>query len=304
MHPHQASLLSRLSPYVRICHDYVGDPVELHPRVINDHAFLYYKQGEGNFVNGSDRYTIAPGSLFLIRPNCEHSFKATGSQFHMLNMHVDLVERSDSATVYYLQDPRDPKPPHKADFLSEELLPVCIPIRRTAVYERLFFCIHGLCTSEAALRSMPSFSAGNGASRIQIKSGMLELIAFLLEEVHQQKMSPKLREQLPGLQAAVRYMQAKFHRPISHLEVAKEAGMSGSYFARCFKEYYRVSPIRFLMQLRVEKAKAELALTELPVKAVAASVGFQSVHHFTRTFTRSVGISPAAYREAHGRVKK
>jgi AraC-like DNA-binding protein len=222
----------------------------------------------------------------------------------MLNIHTDLIERPDSATISYLQDAKDPRPPHEDNILSEKMLPVCIPIRRTAAYERLFFCIHGLCTSEVALRSMPSLRTGNGASRIQIKSGMLELIAFLLEEVHQQQMSPRLREQLPGLQAAVRYMQLKFHRPIGHLEVAKEAGMSGSYFARCFKEYYRVSPIRFLMQLRMEHAKAELALTELPVKAVATSVGFLSVHHFTRAFTRWVGISPAAYREAHGRVKK
>jgi AraC-like DNA-binding protein len=144
------------------------------------------------------------------------------------------------------------------------------------------------------------FTVGDQASRIQIKAAMLELISFLFAEVHAQRISPALREQLPGLQAAVRYMQSNFQRPISHIEVARAAGMSGSYFARCFKEYYQVAPIRFLMQLRMEKAKTELTLTELPVKAVAASVGFQTVHHFTRAFSRHVGISPAAFRSAHG----
>ena len=304
MHPDHIPLLSRLSPYVRICHDYAGNPAQLKPRIINDHAFLYFKQGSGTFVNGPDRYAIAPNTLFLVRPNCEHSFSTASGPFHMLNMHVDLAERPDSASISYLQTPRERKAPPVSDFLSEALLPVCIPIQRTAIYERLFFCIHGLCTSEVALRSMPSVSASNGASRIQIKAGMLELLAFLLEEVQQQKIPSRLRGQLPGLQAAVRYMQAKFHRSISHLEVAREAGMSGSYFARCFKEYYRMSPIRFLMQLRIENAKSALALTEMPVKAVATSVGFQSVHHFTRAFTRTAGVSPAAYRDAHGRVKK
>ena len=104
-------------------------------------------------------------------------------------------------------------------------------------------------------------------------------------------------------------MQTNFHRPISHTEVAQEARMSSSYFARCFKEYYQLSPIRFLMQLRMEKAKTELTLTELPVKAVAACASvFQSMHHFSRTraFTRHVRdpFAGRVSRRARARVKK
>lgn len=288
----RAPLLSRLSPFVRLSHDFPTPAFDLRPRIINDHAFLYFKHGRGTFLNGRDSYTIAPGTLFLVRPNVEHSFQGRGSPFYMLNMHVDPVERPDSATIHYDQRTKGPMPPPESDILSVDALPVRIAIRRPAVYERLFFCVHGL------------FTVGDQASRIQIKAAMLDLIAFLFAEVQQQQISPALRAQLPGLEAAVRYMQTNFHRPISHLEVAQEARMSGSYFARCFKEYYRISPIRFLMQLRMEKAKTELTLTDLPVKAVAAGVGFQSVHHFTRAFTKSVGISPAAYRAAHGRSKK
>jgi len=283
------SLISRLSPFVRLAHDFPTPAgFELKPRIINDHAFLYFKQGRGTFLNARTSYSIAPGTLFLVRPNVEHSFQGRG--FYMLNMHVDLIERPDSAAIDYQQRRDDPHPPRAQDMLSAEALPVCIAIRRTAVYERLFFCVHRL------------FQVGGQASRIQIKAAMLDLIAFLFAEVQQQQMSPALRSQLPGLESAVRYMQTNFHRPISHTEVAREARMSGSYFARCFKEYYQLSPIRFLMQLRMEKAKTELTLTELPVKAVAAGVGFQTVHHFTRAFTRHVGISPAAYRDMHGQV--
>ena len=158
-------MLSRLSPFVRLAHDFPTPAFELKPRVINDHAFLYFKHGRGTFLNGRTQYPIAPGTLFLIRPNVEHSFQGRGSPFYMLNMHVDLIERPDSAAINLNQDRNDPHPPRPQDILSEEALPVCIAIRRPAVYERLFFCVHRL------------FQVGGQSSqpRIQIQAALLDL---------------------------------------------------------------------------------------------------------------------------------
>ena len=128
---------------------------------------------------------------------------------------------------------------------------------------------------------------------------MIDLFAFLFREVQQNEISPALRAQLPSLEVAVGYMQANFHRRIGHAEAAAKAGLSSSYFARCFKQYYAISPIRFLAQLRLEKAKSELTLTQQPIKAIATSVGYASIHHFTRAFTKHAGVSPAAYRQIH-----
>lgn len=288
--PTTAPLLSRLSPFVRLSHDFSTRAFSLPPRRINDHGLLYFKLGGGTFVHGDDSYDILPGSLFLVRPIVEHRFDARGAPFHMLNMHVDLVERPDSTEIDLHQSPGHVRPPLPQDVLDDgdAGIPVLTRIRQQAVYERLFGRVHGL------------FQLNDPASRLQIKAAMLDLLAFVYREAHQQRIAPSLRAQVPRLEAAVSYMQSHYREPITHDQAASKARMSRSYFARCFKEYYRVSPLKFLTQLRMEKAKTELTLTQVPIKIIAENVGYSTVHHFTRAFTQTVGVSPAAYRKMHG----
>jgi hypothetical protein len=55
-------------------------------------------------------------------------------------------------------------------------------------------------------------------------------------------------------------------------------------------------PHQFLIQRRVEYAKALLVETGAPVDAVGRRVGFRSTSHFTATFRRVVGLTPSRYR--------
>jgi len=99
------TLLTRLTPFVRLSHDFPTPAFSLPPRRINDHALLYFKLGGGTFVHGETEFEIQPGSLFLVRPTIEHRFDGRGAPFHMLNMHVDMVERPDSASIDIHQRP-------------------------------------------------------------------------------------------------------------------------------------------------------------------------------------------------------
>ena len=56
------------------------------------------------------------------------------------------------------------------------------------------------------------------------------------------------------------------------------------------------APQRYLQQVRLEEAAALLGSTALPIKAVAAAVGFLSRSHFSRAFAEAFGIDPSAYR--------
>ncbi len=50
--------------------------------------------------------------------------------------------------------------------------------------------------------------------------------------------------------------------------------------------------------MRLRRAERLLAETKLPVKSVAARVGYASRSHFSRAFKAAFGIDPAAYRTA------
>lgn len=83
--------------------------------------------------------------------------------------------------------------------------------------------------------------------------------------------------------------------------LANSAGMSRSTFTEHFSRSYGAGPMELLRELRMTKAAALLAESALPVKRIAAMVGFQSRSAFNRAFTLSQGKTPRQMRkEMHG----
>jgi AraC family transcriptional regulator, activator of mtrCDE len=81
--------------------------------------------------------------------------------------------------------------------------------------------------------------------------------------------------------------------------LAAEAGMSRTGFADRFREVFSQSPNEFIQDLRMKAAAHLLTTTELPIKAVAASVGYSSRSYFSRAFRVAFAADPSAYRSAH-----
>ena len=80
--------------------------------------------------------------------------------------------------------------------------------------------------------------------------------------------------------------------------LACTAGMSRSAFAREFADTFAISPMAFVAQTRLHHAAGLLKSTRLPVKVIAATIGFSSRSHFSRAFRDAHGVDPSAYRSA------
>ncbi len=78
--------------------------------------------------------------------------------------------------------------------------------------------------------------------------------------------------------------------------MAATVSLSPFHFARAFKASTGVPPHRYLMQLRVEKARKLLEGTDLPIGEVASEVGYDDPSYLARLFRREVGTTPAQYR--------
>jgi AraC family transcriptional regulator len=81
-------------------------------------------------------------------------------------------------------------------------------------------------------------------------------------------------------------------------EIAGVCGLSVSHFSRAFHKSTGLAPHAWLLQARVESAKAMLRRGDASLSAVARASGFADQSHFTRVFTRRVGLSPGAWRKA------
>ena len=82
--------------------------------------------------------------------------------------------------------------------------------------------------------------------------------------------------------------------------LASSAGMSRSAFAREFSHAFGMSPMEFVAKTRLHNAAEMLRSTNMPVKVIAASIGFSSRSHFSRAFRDGYGADPSSYRRTAG----
>jgi AraC-like DNA-binding protein len=100
---------------------------------------------------------------------------------------------------------------------------------------------------------------------------------------------------------AVAWMGVNLHADIGLADIASAAGVSPWHCVRLFRAAHGVPPMAYLRLLRLHRAKALLHDGGLGVRQVARTVGYARVQHFTRMFTREVGLSPSAFRRGSAR---
>src|SRR5206468_8385673 len=96
---------------------------------------------------------------------------------------------------------------------------------------------------------------------------------------------------------AMQYIRDNYAEKLRVDEVARRVAMSPSHFAHRFQAVARVSPMRFLRQVRLDHARERL-VSGARVSEVALEVGFESPAHFTREFKRKFGFTPSMTRLA------
>jgi AraC-like DNA-binding protein len=100
----------------------------------------------------------------------------------------------------------------------------------------------------------------------------------------------------PRILEAMQYMRQNHAEKLSVEQVARRTAMSPSHFAHRFSAIARVSPMRYLRDVRLDAARTRLLGGGARVGEVAIEVGFESPAHFTREFKRRFGVSPSGLR--------
>jgi len=101
-----------------------------------------------------------------------------------------------------------------------------------------------------------------------------------------------------ALRKAERYIWTNYTRKLSLREIANASGLSAPYFSTVFKEEMGENLSNYLNRLRVEKAAAMLATTDLPIYEVATACGFEDQSWFSKIFKNNTGFTPGKYRES------
>lgn len=94
------------------------------------------------------------------------------------------------------------------------------------------------------------------------------------------------------------YISQNCAEPLTLDSVARQLGISKSYFSHLFKDYTQMTFIEYLIRERINRAETMLWGPKKKILDIAMECGFSSISSFNRTFKRVKGISPTAFRDA------
>jgi AraC-like DNA-binding protein len=98
------------------------------------------------------------------------------------------------------------------------------------------------------------------------------------------------------IERAIAYVERHSSQPLTDEIVADRFGLSTSHFRHLFKQVTRQPFHRYLLSVRLERAREELLNGEQKVSAIASRLGFASPAHFSRVFVQKFGVTPSALR--------
>ncbi|MEV2269406.1 GlxA family transcriptional regulator [Nonomuraea africana] len=107
---------------------------------------------------------------------------------------------------------------------------------------------------------------------------------------------PPVPAQDRGLAPVLSWALERLHEPVTIPQLAEQAMMSTRTFIRRFHRELGLTPIRWLTQQRLARARELLETTRLPVDAVAERSGFSTGNGLRQHFTKTLGTTPSAYR--------
>ncbi|NQU42519.1 helix-turn-helix transcriptional regulator [bacterium] len=88
----------------------------------------------------------------------------------------------------------------------------------------------------------------------------------------------------------------RLDQPLRVTELARIAHLEPTYFCRLFTRALGIPPSRYILQRRIERAQMLLLQTDLPIRAIAARLGFSDPFHLSRTFKKMIGTAPSDFR--------
>ena len=95
---------------------------------------------------------------------------------------------------------------------------------------------------------------------------------------------------------AIRKIEDNIETPMAPSEISEELGISTRQLERLFEKYLKTSPKRFIMNIRLQKARALIQQTDNPVSDIAMACGFSSTSHFSKVYSAQFGASPLRHR--------
>jgi AraC-like DNA-binding protein len=257
---------------------------EMADTVVNPpHRHTYYEvcwveDGTGEFTVDGRTHPIGPGSLLFARPGVPHrivSRRAPGIRLAWVAFRLRLAPDDGEMAALFGAFAGSARP------LAHD------------AHDR----VAALWAALRAIGVGPALPGQRAAA-----AAVAEALLVALAQAGTEGLRPAAAS-VPDTGAAavrlvLRYVQDNLDRPLPVEELARHAHLSTRQLSRLFTIHVGQSPAGYVEHTRLDHAAALLVRTDLPIKRIAAAVGYGDVAGFTRAFTRRLGTPPGRFRAA------
>lgn len=238
-----------------------------------DWLLIYTLAGRGRFGYPGGEFTTVEHDIVLIRPHAPHDY-GTAAGFDTW----DLVWAHFQPPVEWRELLDWPEAAPGVLRLHVD----AAPIRANII---------------AALDKTNRYSHGPLRRRMRFAVNALEQALLWCDTVNPRAASAKMD---PRVHVAIDYLLSHIAEKVSVADVADASGLSVSRIAHLFQEQVGQTPQQFLETERLDRARQLLRVSDQPIHAIAAGLGFESAFYFSRRFKHHFGLSPRDYRARQG----
>ena len=222
-------------------------------------------------------YETKPRDFFVL------SYRINGcSVFHHGKKHIKVTP-NECLMI-------SPNTPYTQDSEDEEI--ICVHLAAKGVEENLIRSIPAFSALEAMLCELYSVWQSKKSGYLFRAKSILYDILYRLDGAKNAKMHKTDALIAPG----VAYIQAHFaEQDFSLSHAISLSHISAAYFRRRFFKLYEMSPLRFVNECRINRAK-ELLKSGLAASEIARKIGFTNEKYFYAVFRKYVGLTPSEWK--------
>lgn len=239
----------------------------------------------GNFTYTIDDtdYEVGKGSIIIMKPGVKHlkkipagvrveEFNYALGDFQIKNLPPNYMIETDAEHVY--------------------TMPLFQP--------DIFKCINETLSEQE--KNEPYCDLVIKASILKLTSLLYRGMNANRDKSEKARLNISTSEKTNIVNAILQYLSQNYMKSISLYRLAHNMYLSPVYISKIFKEETGESPINHLIRIRLTKANELLNAGDIPIKAVARSVGYEDAYYFSKLYKKYYGIPPSAEKRTNSRV--
>jgi AraC-like DNA-binding protein len=236
---------------------------------IKQHILIYCIEGEGKVRIADDNFNISTGDYIIIPANKPHAYEANiNNPWTIYWCHFN----GDQAEKLLIDLSKENRTYENNVVFSDE---------RINLFNRMYQLLEkGYSLENLSFVNMifPFFMA-SFLFKDKFNSNYIQNKDLLIEQ-------------------SIEFMQHNFDKTLSLADFAAQLNFSISHYSTLFKNKTGYAPIAYFNQIKMQKASQFLHFTALRTKEIAFKVGINDAYYFSRLFTKTMGVSPKAYRQS------